>query len=675
MSCTTAYAEPRAWLAHAGGEDDIVTLRAQLAAAQAKAESEATRAQAEVQLRRAAEDTAARAQAETQAEALQRRAAQAWGEAEAQLRRAAEDVAARAQAWAEATELKAYLDLFRGMAATASESRGTGPGVDVERRGAPPLELATLSDVLQVAAATADQVNGDQVAWEQLRSSALSPTCTWLQPLKPEDSEVAAVHPPVHKVLEAALPEDADLQIFRGKVAVDSAGVGMQPDFTLTHVRDQVANSIGALLMVEVKLPKGMNSALRQAANCGRRRLFRLVREAIKRGEIDSLHGLSVMVVATDGCSVALVRISTGAPAPGGSFANATPCKSWMSDALPLLGKWHTSGASALPVSAPAGFLALRQLLRNGAAGLGAAGLPLSEVRAELCSAPVSGAEPPFETRIDLESRLGSGGFCDAYAIKAAGSATSAVGAVLKLPRWASEAQVKQFEAEEGTLLALRGEPGVPQLLYTGALFPKDPRGGRARWPLLILHPCGRPLHVALSDAEASPGSSAAAKRRAFAAGVLASVQRALQAAHAADIVHCDVRPQNVVAVNGATDGAAVLVDWGLARERGNGAAGVGVAAYAASRVFLEASCAATESLDLFGAALLWVCIVYGDRCEAPWASPRLSDEAVTQARDQWLHRHAKTDAAVAAVRDRLKELSEIRGPLQDTQYLWAPPA
>ncbi len=67
--------------------------------------------------------------------------------------------------------------------------------------------------------------------------------------------------------------------------------------------------------------------------------------------------------------------------------------------------------------------------------------------------------------------------------------------------------------------------------------------------------------------------------RVALANRVVGTVLRTLRAVHAADIVHCDVRPANIVM---GRNGDAYLVDWGLSCARGTNATRCGVAAYAA---------------------------------------------------------------------------------------------
>ena len=73
--------------------------------------------------------------------------------------------------------------------------------------------------------------------------------------------------------------------------------------------------------------------------------------------------------------------------------------------------------------------------------------------------------------------------------------------------------------------------------------------------------------------------------RRNFADIVARDVMIALQHAHACGIVHCDVRPENIVWANDR----AVLVDWGLGRRAGARLCGCGTSAFADARIFTDA--------------------------------------------------------------------------------------
>jgi serine/threonine protein kinase len=158
--------------------------------------------------------------------------------------------------------------------------------------------------------------------------------------------------------------------------------------------------------------------------------------------------------------------------------------------------------------------------------------------------------------------------------------------------------------------------------------------------------------------------------RRAFADEVLSGVHVALRAAHAARLIHCDVRPSNVA----VADGAPLLLDWGLVRAQGADACGYGDALFALDPVFLQASYAACAWQDLASAALLWVAIVYGDgdSCAAPWRAHSDAGRTLKE-RHKWLRAAAdKGDAGLSSVLERL-ERAKARRELTAADYDWLP--
>jgi serine/threonine protein kinase len=238
---------------------------------------------------------------------------------------------------------------------------------------------------------------------------------------------------------------------------------------------------------------------------------------------------------------------------------------------------------------------------------------------------------------------------------------------------------VKMFKAEQRALRALEGTPGVPRLLRTGHRYRGDPRGPRGNmfpvpWPLLLMSPVGTPLDgelaARLDAARAAGAPPTVSVRRAFADEVLSGVHVALRAAHAARLIHCDVRPSNVA----VADGAPLLLDWGLARAQGAEASGYGDALFALDPVFLQASYAACAWQDLASAALLWVAIAHGagDSCDAPWLAHSDAGRTLDERRT-WLRAAAdKGDAALSSVLERL-ERAEARRELTAADYEWLP--
>lgn len=210
-----------------------------------------------------------------------------------------------------------------------------------------------------------------------------------------------------------------------------------------------------------------------------------------------------------------------------------------------------------------------------------------------------------------LTMRLGRGGSSDVYSGHWPGK-----GAVtMKLARESSRAVRAHFAAEWKIL----------QLLEKGheeAAPPCQPIAHRwlahmGRPAIVFSYPVdGVPLPHALRDCE--PGSEPLAK---LADAVCRCVLRALRAAHDLGWVHCDVRPQNIVACPG---NHFVLVDWGLARPVEAPAHGVGTEVYSAHHVFTQRHVAAHPAMDMESVAHTWVAIALGSPPGvAPWATAK----------------------------------------------------
>jgi UDP-3-O-[3-hydroxymyristoyl] glucosamine N-acyltransferase len=77
-------------------------------------------------------------------------------------------------------------------------------------------------------------------------------------------------------------------------------------------------------------VPGNLLSAVAQAAKYLRRRIAALFHEADARGE--SAHDIFALAAATDGDSIALLRMSSGAPADGAFGARSLPCPVLVAD-------------------------------------------------------------------------------------------------------------------------------------------------------------------------------------------------------------------------------------------------------------------------------------------------------------------------------------------------------
>ena len=548
--------------------------------------------------------------------------------------------------------LQTFAKWFQGLAASASESNVSGGGSDGARRGLAPA-VETGADLVLPGSAVS------RTALRSMWSTALSLLEELPQPLlKPPLAEVASVHPVVAAFLQAALP--ADKRLWRDVITPDSIDAQeMKPDFTVTDLRDRSASLLGAVLLVEVKLPDNLRGAIVQGSNFGRRRLFRLFQEADRRGDAHLLHSLSVLVACTDGVDICFVLIRTGAPPPGTSWRGLQPCLSFVTPAAPLLER--SGAAAAASAQAPLGFAQLARVLAAPLDALNPTGAPLSCVHAEL---------PWGSLELLLHQRLGSGGYSDAYSLLRAVPGAEGLGCVLKVARWASDKMAAQYkqEAEYLQALAAADAPHVPLLLAAGE------RSGGRRWPLLILSPCCRQLATALHACLAAADSQQS-KREArfeFAGRVLSQTQEALRAAHALGIFHCDIRVDNVLADE---RGNVCLIDWGMARGRGASALNVGVPAFALGAQFdgTVTSCTACERVDLSAAALLWLCVAYGRDCRAPWPTA-VAEESAAARRSAWLcERAARGDPLLSSLAARLTELEGARWRCCPDDYSWTP--
>jgi serine/threonine protein kinase len=156
----------------------------------------------------------------------------------------------------------------------------------------------------------------------------------------------------------------------------------------------------------------------------------------------------------------------------------------------------------------------------------------------------------------------------------------------------------------------------------------------------------------------AGVAAAATAARRADASTVVLRIFDALDAAHAAGVIHCDVRPSNVVI---ARDGRALLIDFGSSRAPGADARAVGVAAYADARIFCQGSFVARRAQDVAGALYTWLAAAFGAEGVAPWLTTQheRSDLEMLDDRAEWLVEIAARDAGVARVAAALRDAED----------------
>ena len=620
--------------------------------AEAEAERERTlRAEAEAKAGAArAEADAARVAAEAEAERERTLRAEAEAKAERESMLRAESDAARVAAEEEARRHQAsrFFAEMRGMSGSASEHAAVS--ADVARRGAPAPELVSAEALLDGMAAASQAAV--QAAWDVCRGKLSARPAVSVADLG-QLAERTSVHPLVWLLLEAAaLPlggEACTLRLWREQSADDSVPHARAvPDVLCTHPRDATPSSLGTCFGVEIKRwsDAELDMGCAQGGNYGRRLVARRSMELLERG--DELSAVAVLVAASNGADVVFLRVRSGVRAGEEPFGG-TPCPTEQAPPLPLLRGWNPADPTVVPLKPPAGFTALWRVLHTEPALLNGCTQPLESITVD--------APPLFSGELQLGMRLGCGGSSDVYACTLPDGASAAV----KVARAATSRVNEWFDKEQANLERLRtAQPGaVPVLLGAGSReLPArasvlSRNSLAAPWRLLFLSPAGVPLSAALEEHlqraaavrnAAAPGELRRA-RRAFGDIVAAGVLRGLGAAHAAGIIHCDVRPGNVVFVDEPRSGGAVLlVDYGLSRKPRSPVSGVGVRAYAADCVFLQSSCAARAGLDLVAAAYTWLSVVYGDAaCRAPWV-------VCGETAAAWLARQALRDADVARI-------------------------
>jgi len=181
------------------------------------------------------------------------------------------------------------------------------------RSGAPLPEEVPLEHLFPDSGAEAAEVAEGCAAgaWASARASL---SRLWPRPAIMLD-ERRDVHPLGE--LPAARCCPPGLKVLSDIIALDEAPKApIWPDFMLTHWRDAEPSLNGALVMVEVKLPGLLHTAVQQAATYLRRRIFELSTESNNRN--GSMHGIFAYAVATDGNSLVLLRITSGLRPPLG---------------------------------------------------------------------------------------------------------------------------------------------------------------------------------------------------------------------------------------------------------------------------------------------------------------------------------------------------------------------
>jgi len=159
---------------------------------------------------------------------------------------------------------------------------------------------------------------------------------------------------------------------------------------------------------------------------------------------------------------------------------------------------------------------------------------------------PVPEQPPPRLEGIAVGERVGVGGFATAWAASVRGAA-----AILKVAHRSGPVAAARFAHEYDVLAHLEGT-GAPAPLALGQL----PDG---RPYILMSRTQGSPLSALLA-AEAHPRTVAGAGE------LVATLCRQLARVHARGIVHCDLKPENVLVTAGESGAPGIgLVDFGVA--------------------------------------------------------------------------------------------------------------
>jgi hypothetical protein len=598
---------------------------------------------------------------------------------------------------AERLAKSAFFDRLQGM--SSSSSAESSSGADMSRRGAPEPVEVPLHHLLPELAPQATAAAAS--AWAEGCKGAR--TLRLPTPLPAAPRETTHLQPILHPLLLAATPPHLRLWWERRVAADDVPRAEAKPDFLFTHLRDAQPSLLGAVALLVVKQRGCLAQARAQACAYMRRRMYKLVCESDERCE--DLSSICLWGLATDMDSLVLLRMHSGAPHAPGSFEHCTPCPVQASPPLQLLSwDWMASPRPPLTAPLPAGFAALVHALANPCSAQCAWELPLVEVEVEGLevvgggdssggggggggtAAPTSGS-----LRIVLPQRLGSGGSCDVYSVAPRAELLQGLeGLVLKLPRACTLSTRKALLQERAVLQRLRsaGEAGlVPLCVAQGvraSALQQHHHQQSAPWPLLLLRPVGVPLVQWMaeqveaaqaaetaekdeaggafsSSSSSSSGDGSAAGgacdegsllRQLCATRVALRVAQALRAAHALRIVHCDVRPSNIVVVGEK----AVLVDWGLARAVGEGAAAVGVTAFCEDRVWIGGGYTACPAQDALALLYTWLALASDCAGAAPWQ--RGSVSGVLRERDRWLAARWEGGGAVQRVVRAIAALS-----------------
>ena len=640
----------------------------------------------------------ATALADVEAERKAREAADTRAEAERQAREAADTRAEAERQAREAADTRAeeqaklrFFSSMRGMAAYASQ-RGGAPlssSSDHVRVNLPRTEVVQDFVSTMFANLSKEEVG---LRWQAF----LELFYLWEPPQTTDGAfERRNVHPVLNAMVDAAQPPISLWRVWSEVLVSDSLDADeMEPDVTLTSKLESAPSALVAVGYGEWKRPPKPGhgggryslAAAQQSRNYARRGVLRLTEEADDRR--DDASQIQMIAFGSCGHDIVFSRVSSGAPPVGTSFCDATPFPSQQSQPLPLLAGWDFVSTSwRPPAEPPEGFAALARMLSTPRDRLVATIGPLQSLVVQWSPKDTSlqqAASNAPQHNLPLGDCLGAGGTSDVYRLGCSFTTSGGVtvqgdSAVVKVPRAATASVCESYKAEVKALVALAtghaaDSAVLPKLLACGARCVHRagaPVLDRVPWPVLLMAPAGERLASMLqahSVGKARPSGAGAGRRarRAFADAVAADVLAALRHAHGCGVVHCDVRPENIV----WTDGRAVLVDWGLACNSGTRLRCWGTRAFADDRIFVsDKGLCASRQVDVVALVYTWLAIVHGHRgtCRPPWLREAGAEAAdLFTARDKWLR---ITSSHYADVTFLAKKVRRLRA---GTSRVWA---
>lgn len=241
---------------------------------------------------------------------------------------------------------------------------------------------------------------------------------------------------------------------------------------------------------------------------------------------------------------------------------------------------------------------------------------------------------------LEIDAELGTGGCGTVYKCTL-DDGVGGVDVVVKVVRAHTDDAIELLKNEAATLQLLQLGEGcahIPRLRFQGLWKARSPR--LRDWPVLVQQPLGESVRAWVGRflaERATDDKNPLLLRKEAADRVVSGVLKALDHAHSRRILHCDIRPDNVI----VSRNEALLIDWGIARSFDAKGYDAGVAAYAADGIVSETTSDKKRvGYDLTSVAYLWISIAFSVDCHAPWI--RASDWTVFDVRRDWMRNHMR---------------------------------